>query len=108
MITVRRLPKNATSLLIDIGLLVTCGTVSQSELFGEELDMHEEPSREATSTSGQGKILVSYGESVMWSFAAEECQSWFVGISRPFYDKRLTRPGLYLQVSSLLASDRGI
>ena len=69
-------------MLREIGLLVTCGTVSQSDLYGEELDVHEEPSRDATAASGQGKILVSYGESVMWSFAAEECQSWFVSIAR--------------------------
>lgn len=84
---------------------MTCGTASQSDLYGEELNVREEPSRDATIVSSQGKILVSYSESVMWSFAAEECQTWFVSISKaPCYSILLTCIGVHFQVSRVLAS----
>lgn len=63
-----------------IGLLVTCGTMTQSDLQGEQIKLNQEPSREGATASSQGKILVSYGESVMWSFGAEECPTWFVSL----------------------------
>ncbi len=54
--------------------------MTQSDLQGDALKVHDEPSRDL-AMGNQGKILVSYGESVTWSLAAEECQTWFVGAS---------------------------
>lgn len=62
--------------VIDNSLLVTCGTMSQSDLQGDTLKVNAEPSRDLT-TDNQGTILVSYGDSVAWSLAADECQTWF-------------------------------
>lgn len=56
--------------------------MSQSDLQGDTLKVNAEPSRDLT-TDNQGKILVSYGDSVAWSLAADECQTWFVSKINP-------------------------
>ncbi|KAK7423282.1 hypothetical protein QQX98_001072 [Neonectria punicea] len=64
--------------------------MTQSDLQGDALKVHDEPSRDLV-TGNQGKILVSYGESVTWSLAAEECRTWFAFISKfqAFWPKNL-------------------
>ncbi|KAF7542504.1 hypothetical protein G7Z17_g11507 [Cylindrodendrum hubeiense] len=63
---------------------------SSSDLQGDALTVNAEPSRDLTM-GNQGKILVSYGESVAWSLAADECQTWFAFISKfqAFWPKNL-------------------
>ncbi|KAM0345277.1 hypothetical protein ACHAPU_006676 [Fusarium lateritium] len=68
-------------LVIDNSLIVTCGTMSRDGLFGQALEIKEHPSR-ALVTDRKGTILVAYGDSVVWSLAAEECQTWFAFLSR--------------------------
>ncbi|CAM1507046.1 Fc.00g066870.m01.CDS01 [Cosmosporella sp. VM-42] len=69
-------------IVVDNSLLVTCGTMPQSDLQRESVKVNDEPSREATMAGNQGTILVSFGESVVWSFTTEECQTWFAFISK--------------------------
>ncbi|KAF4448955.1 hypothetical protein FALBO_16728 [Fusarium albosuccineum] len=68
-------------LVIDNSLLVTCGTMTRDELLGQALEVKEQPSR-APAAEAQGRILVAYGESVVWSLEAEECQTWFAFLSK--------------------------
>ncbi|KAH7163280.1 hypothetical protein B0J13DRAFT_538265 [Dactylonectria estremocensis] len=67
--------------VIDNSLLVTCGTISQSDLQGDALQVHDEPSRDLT-VGNQGQIRVYYGDSVTWSLAVDECQTWFAFVSK--------------------------
>ncbi|KAH7171172.1 hypothetical protein EDB81DRAFT_851830 [Dactylonectria macrodidyma] len=67
--------------VIDNSLLVTCGTMSQSDLQGDALKVNDEPSRDLTM-SNQGQIRVYYGDSVTWSLEIDECQTWFAFISK--------------------------
>ncbi|KAI8684106.1 hypothetical protein NCS57_00076100 [Fusarium keratoplasticum] len=67
-------------LVIDNSLLVTCGTMSRDDLLGQALEIKEQPSR-ALATEAKGRILVAYGESVVWLLEAEECQTWFMFLS---------------------------
>ncbi|KAM0196791.1 hypothetical protein ACHAPI_005672 [Fusarium lateritium] len=68
-------------LVIDNSLIVTCGTVTREDLFGQALEIKEHPSR-VLATERKGSILVAYGDSVVWSLAAEECRTWFAFISK--------------------------
>lgn len=51
--------------------------MAREDLFGQAIEIKEHPAR-VLSTGRQGKILVAYGDSVVWSFEVEECQTWFV------------------------------
>ncbi|KAI1065854.1 hypothetical protein LB507_000357 [Fusarium sp. FIESC RH6] len=66
---------------IDNSLIVTCGTMAREDLFGQSLEIKEHPAR-AVATEQQGRILVAYGDSVVWSFEIEECQTWFAFLSK--------------------------
>ncbi|KAF7560841.1 hypothetical protein G7046_g3306 [Stylonectria norvegica] len=68
------------SIVVGNSLLLTCGSMTQPELLGDQIKVNVEPDRDLSRASSQGNILVSYGESVVWSMAAEECQTWFVSI----------------------------
>lgn len=59
------------------GLIVTCGTMTRDDLLGQGLEIKERPSR-AVVNERKGRILVAYGDSVVWSFDADECRTWFV------------------------------
>lgn len=61
---------------------MTCGTMAREDLFGQSLEIKEHPAR-AVATEQQGSILVAYGDSVVWSFEIEECQTWFVSQNQP-------------------------
>ncbi|KAM5383633.1 hypothetical protein ACJZ2D_001870 [Fusarium nematophilum] len=67
-------------LAIDNSLLVTCGTMAREDLQGEALEVKDQPSRGPT-TEARGRILVAYGESVVWALEAGECQTWFSFLS---------------------------
>ena len=58
---------------------MTCGTMARDDLLGQALEIKEQPSR-ALATEAKGRILVAYGESVVWLLEAEECQTWFVSL----------------------------
>ena len=49
----------------------------REDLLGQSLEVKEQPSR-ILATERKGRILVAYGDSVVWSLEAEECQTWFV------------------------------
>jgi hypothetical protein len=66
------------------GLIVTCGTMAREDLFGQSLEIKEHPARVVT-TEHQGKILITYGDSVVWSFEIDECQTWFVSQNQPYH-----------------------
>lgn len=51
--------------------------MTREDLFGQALEIKEHPSRVLT-TERKGSILVAYGDSVVWSLAADECRTWFV------------------------------
>lgn len=51
--------------------------MTREDLNGQAIEIKEHPARILT-TERQGKILVEYGDSVVWSFGVEECQTWFV------------------------------
>ncbi|KAL7946702.1 hypothetical protein V8C42DRAFT_352261 [Trichoderma barbatum] len=69
------------------GVLVTCGTMPQSELQGTTVRVNAGLSQ----PGGSGRILVSYGGAVMWSLATKECQTWFAFISHfsAFWPRKL-------------------
>lgn len=58
----------------ETGVLITCSMMQQSDLQGTCMKVNTEPSQAGAS----GKILVSYGEAVMWSLTTKECPTWFV------------------------------
>ncbi|PCD22539.1 hypothetical protein FGRA07_03909 [Fusarium graminearum] len=68
-------------LIIGNSLIVTCGTMTREDLNGQAIEIKEHPARILT-TERQGKILVEYGDSVVWSFGVEECQTWFAFLSK--------------------------
>lgn len=57
---------------------MTCGSMAQSDLYGESLVVNQQPSKEKSSIPS-GRILVSYGNAVLWELAVEDCPTWFVG-----------------------------
>ncbi|KAL7928096.1 hypothetical protein V8C35DRAFT_318940 [Trichoderma chlorosporum] len=65
-------------LIVGNSVLVTCGTMPQSELQGTTVKVNEEPGQ---AGGEPGKILVLHGGAVMWSLATKECQTWFAFIS---------------------------
>ncbi|KJZ77848.1 hypothetical protein HIM_02485 [Hirsutella minnesotensis 3608] len=78
-------------LVLDNTLLVTCGTMSQSDLYGDSLRLISQPSMAQSETCTNGRILVSYGSAVTWIFSVQECPTWFSFASRftAFWPKRL-------------------
>ncbi|PCD45437.1 hypothetical protein AU210_000871 [Fusarium oxysporum f. sp. radicis-cucumerinum] len=68
-------------LVIDNSLIVTCGTMTRDDLLGQGLEIKERPSR-AVVNERKGRILVAYGDSVVWSFDADECRTWFGFLSK--------------------------
>ncbi|KAJ4272093.1 hypothetical protein NW762_000803 [Fusarium torreyae] len=53
----------------------------REDLLGQSLEIKEQPSR-VLATERKGRILVAYGDSVVWSLEAEECQTWFAFLSK--------------------------
>ncbi|KAF4963227.1 hypothetical protein FZEAL_10947, partial [Fusarium zealandicum] len=54
--------------------------MTREDLQGQALEIKEQPSR-ASASEAQGRILVAYGESVVWSLEAKACQTWFAFLS---------------------------
>ncbi|KAL7904353.1 hypothetical protein GGI35DRAFT_200406 [Trichoderma velutinum] len=75
-------------LIVGNSVLVTCGTMPQSDLQGTTVKLNTEPGQ---AGGGPGRILVSYGGAVMWSLATKECQTWFAFISHfhAFWPRKL-------------------
>lgn len=57
--------------------LVTCGRMSFPTLKGEAVSLNSMP-LPSPNLAHSPQILVTYGASVMWTFRAEECTTWFV------------------------------
>ncbi|SCV31580.1 uncharacterized protein FFB14_03465 [Fusarium fujikuroi] len=55
--------------------------MTRDDLLGQGLEITEHPSR-AVVNECNGRILVAYGDSVVWSFDADECQTWFAFLSK--------------------------
>ncbi|KAG5754472.1 hypothetical protein H9Q70_002923 [Fusarium xylarioides] len=55
-----------------------CG---EDDLLGQGLEIKERPSR-AVVNERKRRILVAYSDSVVWSFDADECQTWFGFLSK--------------------------
>ncbi|KAG4265862.1 hypothetical protein FPRO03_01146 [Fusarium proliferatum] len=55
--------------------------MTRDDLLGQGLEIKERPSR-AVVNECNGRILVAYGDSVVWSFDADECQAWFAFLSK--------------------------
>lgn len=68
-------------IVLDNSLLITCGSMSESDLRGEAVTVISDPARDPTLGSDMGRILIRYGDSVLWSFPLQECQTWFAFIS---------------------------
>ncbi|WQF77574.1 Putative Mg2+ transporter protein, CorA-like/Zinc transport protein ZntB [Colletotrichum destructivum] len=69
-------------IVLDNSLLITCGSMYEEALRGDNIAVTSEPGREPTPNSdNDGRILIRYGESVLWSFPLQECQTWFAFIA---------------------------
>lgn len=64
-------------LIVGNSVLVTCGTMSQSDLQGTTVKVNPVPCQ----TGGMTRILVSYGGALMWSLPTNECRTWFAFIA---------------------------
>ncbi|KAM4059652.1 corA-like Mg2+ transporter protein [Hirsutella rhossiliensis] len=70
-------------LVLDNTLLVTCGSMAQSSLYGDFLKVVSQPSKAQSSTAeASGRILVSYGGAVTWALDVQDCPTWFSFLSR--------------------------
>ncbi|CRG89948.1 Dual oxidase 2 [Talaromyces islandicus] len=67
--------------VIDDSFLVTCGRMPFTTLKGEAVSLNSAPIP-GPDLSDSPRILVAYGESVLWIFKAEECPTWFSFYSR--------------------------
>lgn len=69
--------------VLDDSLLITCGTMTDSAIRGDVVDLVSEPSRDLSSfvSGNQAYIYVYYTEAVMYAIPLEECRSWFGFIS---------------------------
>ncbi|KAK1985651.1 hypothetical protein LZ30DRAFT_583814 [Colletotrichum cereale] len=68
-------------IVLDNSLLITCGSMYEDTLRGDTIAVRSEPGRELTPNAEEGRILIQCGESVLWSFPLEECQTWFAFIA---------------------------
>lgn len=68
-------------IVLDNSLLITCGSMSETALRGDSVSVVSEPAKNPSHSAESGRILVQYGESVLWSFPLEECQTWFAFIA---------------------------
>ncbi|KAK2060271.1 hypothetical protein LY76DRAFT_676820 [Colletotrichum caudatum] len=68
-------------IVLDSSLLITCGSMYEDALRGDTITVTSEPARAPTPNAEDGRILVRFGESVIWSFPLEECQTWFAFIA---------------------------
>ncbi|EFQ35288.1 uncharacterized protein GLRG_10432 [Colletotrichum graminicola M1.001] len=68
-------------IVLDNSLLITCGSMYEDALRGYTIAVTSEPARGLTPNTEGGRILVQCGESVIWSFSLEECQTWFAFIA---------------------------
>ncbi|KAI8182638.1 hypothetical protein K4K54_000880 [Colletotrichum sp. SAR 10_86] len=68
-------------IVLDNSLLITCGSMSEAALRGDSVSVVSEPAKDPSHSAESGRILVQYGESVLWSFPLEECQTWFAFIA---------------------------
>nr|XP_036585489.1 mg2+ transporter [Colletotrichum truncatum]KAF6795540.1 mg2+ transporter [Colletotrichum truncatum] len=68
-------------IVLDNSLLITCGSMSEATLRGETVSLVSEPARDPTLGADSKRILIQYGDSVMWSFPLAECQTWFAFIA---------------------------
>ncbi|KAI8279225.1 hypothetical protein K4K56_012772 [Colletotrichum sp. SAR 10_98] len=68
-------------IVLDNSLLITCGSMSEAALRGDGVSVVSEPAKDPSHSAEFGRILVQYGESVLWSFPLEECQTWFAFIA---------------------------
>ena len=71
-------------LLMLSALLVTCARMPLSALQGNSISVISGPMPEQHKEKSP-KLLVSYGGSLLWSFRADECQTWFVSILPPLF-----------------------
>lgn len=76
--------------------------MTRDDLLGQTLEIKEQPSR-ALATEAKGRILVAYGESVVWLLEAEECQTWFVSIFLSPTGILLTAKDVLVKLPSILA-----
>ncbi|PFH60487.1 hypothetical protein XA68_10877 [Ophiocordyceps unilateralis] len=78
-------------LVLDNSLLVTCASMSQSDLCSASLKLVSQPPQREPGSSGSGRILVSYGSAVLWVFRVRDCPTWFSFVARfnAFWPKRL-------------------
>ncbi|KAK1970693.1 hypothetical protein LY78DRAFT_569497 [Colletotrichum sublineola] len=68
-------------IVLDNSLLITCGSMYEDALRGDTIVVTSEPARGPTPNAEGGRILIQCGESVIWSFPLEECQTWFAFIA---------------------------
>ncbi|RDA89977.1 hypothetical protein CP533_0853 [Ophiocordyceps camponoti-saundersi (nom. inval.)] len=78
-------------LVLDNSLLVTCSSMSQSDLCGRSLKLVSQPPQREPGSSVSGRILVSYGNAVQWILPVRDCPTWFSFVSRfsAFWPKSL-------------------
>ncbi|TDZ13014.1 hypothetical protein C8035_v000464 [Colletotrichum spinosum] len=67
--------------VLDNSVLITCGSMSEASLRGDAVKIVSEPARDSTLGADFGRILIQYGDSVLWSFPLQECQTWFAFIA---------------------------
>ena len=71
-------------LVLDDSLLITCARLSLASLQGQSITVNSAPVPDTPKKHSLPRILVSYGDAVMWSFAVSDCQTWFALLSHFF------------------------
>ncbi|PHH79574.1 hypothetical protein CDD80_4454 [Ophiocordyceps camponoti-rufipedis] len=70
-------------LVVDNSLLVTCASMTQSDLCSSgSLKLISQPPQRDPGSAGSGRILVAYGNAVLWVLRVRDCPTWFSFISR--------------------------
>ncbi|KAL8341987.1 hypothetical protein RB601_005236 [Gaeumannomyces tritici] len=65
-------------IVIDNSFLITCGSMTEATLRGELITIVNEPTRNGRGpNNGLARILVAYGEAVLWAIPVHECETWF-------------------------------
>ena len=64
-------------LILDDSLLITCARVPADELKRPSINVRTVPPPASPTRTGPGRVIVRYGECVMWCFELECCGTWF-------------------------------
>ena len=64
-------------LLLDDSLLVTCARAPLSQLQGASITVKPIPVPDSPRKQSPPRVIVFYGDAVMWSLRMDDCRTWF-------------------------------